>query len=70
MTLFRVIGEQHPLLLIDDAELLVGRDEHARCLRAVLDEGFKGTLGFWRADLETEERIWDDLGEPKPRVRV
>ena len=65
--------------------IAVGKAGHWRRVRYVPHEQFlfrldsvrklkspisiKGALGFWPVDLETEQRIWDDLGEPMPRVR-
>lgn len=39
--LFRVIDQQHPTLLIDEAESLAGRSERAETLRGILHVGYK-----------------------------
>jgi hypothetical protein len=29
----------------------------------------KGELGIWTIEIDTEKQIWDELGEPMPKVR-
>ena len=63
--MFRLIDDESPTLLIDEAETIDGRSERAEALRAIAHEGYKKGGQVPRCEGENHEVRWFDVYCPK-----
>ena len=63
--MFRLIDDEFPTLLIDEAETIDGRSERAEALRAIAHEGYKKGGQVPRCQGENHEVRWFDVYCPK-----
>lgn len=64
-TLFRIVAESSPTLLIDEAECLEGQSERARSLQVIAHEGYKRGAQVPRVTGEDHHIEWFAVFSPK-----